>query len=208
VNRFEEGLARYLPAGFTAFLRSVKIGVIGAGGLGSNCTMHLARSGFSDLVLADPDTVEPSNLNRQHFTLAQVGQAKVLALRENILAVNPAARMETHVLTVDAGNIREFFGSCQAVVEAVDDPRSKKRIVESLVPLGCLVVSASGIGGSGLAGRMLVRWPLTNLALVGDQTTPCDSATPPLSPGVGMAAAMQADIVLHHFLTLFQERTP
>lgn len=208
MNRFEDGLARYLQADVQAFLRSVKIGVIGAGGLGSNCAMHLVRSGFTDLVLADPDTVDPSNLNRQHFTLAQVGQAKVQALKNNLLAVNPATRIETHMLAVNAANITMFFGSCRAVVEAVDDARSKKRIVESLIPTGCLVVSASGIGGSGLAGRMRVRWPLANLALVGDLTTPCGSTTPPFSPGVGMAAAMQADIVLHHFLTLFQERTP
>jgi sulfur carrier protein ThiS adenylyltransferase len=206
VNRFEKGLARYLQADLQAFLRTVRIGVIGAGGLGSNCAMHLVRSGFADLVLADPDTVEPSNLNRQHFTLAQIGEPKAQALKNNLLAINPATRIETHLLAINADNIAVLFGSCQAVVEAVDDARSKKCIVESLIPTGCLVVSASGIGGSGLAGRMLVRRPLTNLVLVGDLTTPCDSATPPFSPGVGMAAAMQADAVLHHFITLFQER--
>ena len=73
MNQFEQGLQRYLDAGLLAFLRTVRIGIIGAGGLGSNCAMHLVRSGFSDLVLADADSIEPSNLNRQHFVLAQVG---------------------------------------------------------------------------------------------------------------------------------------
>jgi sulfur carrier protein ThiS adenylyltransferase len=168
--------------------------------------MHLVRSGFADFVLADPDSVEPSNLNRQHFTLAQIGQSKVLALESNLLAVNPAARIQSHVQAVHAANMLTLFGSCQAVVEAVDAPTTKKLIVETLVPTGCLVVGASGIGGTGRAGRMPLRRPLANLVLVGDMSTPCDASTPPCSPGVGMAAAMQADAVLHHFLTLFQER--
>ena len=208
MNAFERGLGRYLDEGFIAFLRTVRVGIIGAGGLGSNCAMHLVRSGFSDLVLADPDTVEPSNLNRQHFTLAQVGRPKVLALRDNLLAVNPDARIMAHVRAVDAGNMAEIFGSCRAVVEAVDDARTKKLIIETLLPTGRLVVGASGLGGAGVAERMRVSRPLPNLVLVGDLTTPCDAATPPLSPGVGMAAAMQADAVLHHFLTLYQENRP
>ena len=208
MNAFERGLGRYLDEGFIAFLRTVRVGIIGAGGLGSNCAMHLVRSGFSDLVLADPDTVEPSNLNRQHFTLAQVGRPKVLALRDNLLAVNPDARIMAHVRAVDAGNMAEIFGSCRAVVEAVDDARTKKLIIETLLPTGRLVVGASGLGGAGVAERMRVSRPLPNLVLVGDLTTPCDAATPPLSPGVGMAAAMQADVVLRHFLTLYQENRP
>jgi sulfur carrier protein ThiS adenylyltransferase len=208
VNAFERGLARHLDEGFLAFLRTVRVGLVGAGGLGSNCAMHLVRSGFADLVLADPDTVEPSNLNRQHFTLAQVGRPKVLALRDNLLAVNPDARVEAHQRSVDEAGLAELFGDCRAVVEAVDSAATKKLVVEALVPTGRLVVSASGLGGTGIAGRMAVRRPLPNLILVGDLSTPCDAATPPLSPGVGMAAAMQADAVLNHFLTLYQENRP
>lgn len=208
MNAFEEGLLRYLDAGFLEYLRDVRVGVIGAGGLGSNCAMHLIRSGFSDLVLADPDTVEPSNLNRQNFSLAQVGTPKVEALKANLLDVNPDARIETHLLALDADNMPGPFASCRAVVEAVDDARIKKLIVETLAAPERLVVGASGIGGAGCAGRMRVVRLMPGLVLVGDMTTPCDTATPPLSPGVGMAAAMQADVVLHHFLTTFKETRP
>ena len=206
MNAFEEGLTRYLDRGFLDFLRTVRVGIVGAGGLGSNCAMHLVRSGFADLVLADPDTVEPSNLNRQHFTLAQVGRRKVMALRDNLLAVNPDARVEAHVRAVDADGMAELFGSCRAVVEAVDDARTKKLVIETLLPTGRLVVGASGLGGAGVAERIRVSRPLPNLVLVGDLTTPCDAATPPLSPGVGMAAAMQADLILNHFHTIYKER--
>ena len=106
----------------------------------------------------------------------------------------------------EAEGMAELFGSCRAVVEAVDEARTKRLVIETLLPTGRLVVSASGLGGTGVAERMRVSRPLPNLVLVGDLTTPCDAATPPLSPGVGMAAAMQADAVLHHFLTLHQEK--
>ena len=204
MNSFEQGLARYLDEGLLAFLRTVRIGVIGAGGLGSNCAVHLVRCGFSSLVLADRDTVEASNLNRQHFTLDQIGRPKVEALRENLLAINPAARIEAHRLHVDAGNMTGLFAACDAVVEAVDDPRAKKLIVETLAHGPRLLVAASGMGGIGRAGQMRARRLRPGLVVVGDHATPCAAATPPLSPGVGMAAAMQADVVLNHFHTLYQ----
>lgn len=206
MNAFEEGLARYLRPGFLEFLRTVRIGVIGAGGLGSNCAAHLVRSGFADLVLADADTVEPSNLNRQYFTLAQVGTPKAQALRENLLAINPAAGIEAHHLHVDALNMSQLFDACDAVVEAVDDPRTKKLIIETLAPKKSLLVGASGLGGFGRAGEMRARYLGPRLVIVGDHSTPCAASTPPLSPGVGMAAAMQADVILNHFHTIYEER--
>jgi sulfur carrier protein ThiS adenylyltransferase len=208
MNPFEQGLLRYLDAGFLDYLRTVRVGVIGAGGLGSNCAMHLVRSGFSDLVLADPDSVEPSNLNRQNYSLAQVGTPKVEALKANLQAVNPDARVETHRTAMDADNMAGIFGSCRAVVEAVDDARTKKLVVETLAAPERLVVGASGIGGTGCAGRMRVVRLMPGLVLVGDMTTPCDADNPPLSPGVGMAAAMQADVVLDHFLAIYKESIP
>lgn len=71
--------------------------------------MHLVRCGFANLVLADADEVEPSNLNRQHFTLAQVGRPKVEALRDNLTAINPAARIEALHLHVNTRNMTELL---------------------------------------------------------------------------------------------------
>lgn len=205
MNSFQRGLARHLGGDWVKFAASVPIGIIGAGGLGSNCAMHLLRSGFSRLILADPDIVEASNLNRQFFTLDQIGRTKVEALRHNLLAVNPDAEITTHPLAVDAANMRDLFGSCRAVVEAVDRPDTKKLILETLMPTGCLLVGASGMGGAGLAGTMSLRKLGANCVIVGDQITACSAAAPPLSPGVGMAAAMQADVILNYFLTKLQE---
>jgi len=65
MNEFEIGLMSYLGREKLEKLGKVKVGIAGAGGLGSNCALHLVRSGFKNLKIVDFDVVEPSNLNRQ-----------------------------------------------------------------------------------------------------------------------------------------------
>ena len=65
------------------------VGIAGLGGLGSNIAVHLARLGVGRLVLVDFDTVEISNLNRQHYTMKDIGIPKTLALLEQLEAINP-----------------------------------------------------------------------------------------------------------------------
>ena len=63
-------LEGHLAAEQCKVLASARIGMAGAGGLGSNCAVFLARTGIRDFVIADPDVVALSNLNRQHFSPA------------------------------------------------------------------------------------------------------------------------------------------
>ncbi len=56
-----------------AQLERFTVGIAGAGGLGSNCAIALARSGIGTLVLSDFDVVEEANLNRQYFFADQSG---------------------------------------------------------------------------------------------------------------------------------------
>lgn len=49
------------------------VAIAGLGGLGSNIAVMLAQLGVGKLLLVDFDTVEPSNLNRQHYTLRHLG---------------------------------------------------------------------------------------------------------------------------------------
>jgi len=198
------GLTRHLDPAALDYLARVTVGVAGAGGLGSNCAMHLVRSGFIRLVLADFDVVEPSNLNRQCYVAAQVGQPKVEALAENLRAVNPELDLTLHRTRLDQDNAATVFGACHAVVEALDDPRAKKALAEAVLPGPALLVAASGIGGFGRAGAIRSRVLRHNFVLVGDGQTACGPEAPPLSPMVGVAAAMQADAVLAHFLNRFQ----
>ena len=75
-------------------VRSVRVGIAGAGGLGSNCALNLVRVGFEKLTIADFDRVDASNLDRQFYFLDQVGKIKVEALKENLLRINPALELK------------------------------------------------------------------------------------------------------------------
>ena len=67
-------------------LKKFRVGIAGAGGLGSNCAIALARSGVGTIVLSDFDVIEEPNLNRQYYFIDQVGMMKTVALKENICA--------------------------------------------------------------------------------------------------------------------------
>jgi len=200
VNLAERGMAEYLGPERLARLQALTVGIAGAGGLGSNCAMHLVRSGFRRFVIADFDVVEPSNLNRQAYRLDQVGQHKVDALAANLRQVNPEAEVEAHRVRLAPDNLRELFAGCDAVVEALDDAAAKAMVAEAYWSGDVLLVAASGMGGAGDADALVTRKLRDNVWLVGDGETPCDASHPPFSPRVGVAAAKQADVVLSHFL--------
>ena len=84
----------YLTKTEREILEDAKVGIAGAGGLGSNCAMHLVRAGVKRLVIADFDVVSESNLNRQFFFRDQLGMKKVEALKANLLRINPEAEVE------------------------------------------------------------------------------------------------------------------
>lgn len=68
--------------------------VLGAGGLGSPAALYLASAGVGTLVLADGDTVDTTNLQRQILhTDARVGQLKALSGQIALAAVNPETRV-------------------------------------------------------------------------------------------------------------------
>lgn len=198
---FKEGLSRYLSAAQLTALRQVRVGFAGAGGLGSNACMLLARSGVENFVLVDGDTVDHSNLNRQHYFPCHVGQAKVAALAEQVRALNPEVQANCHECWLTTENIPSMLEKADIWVEALDEAGMKRRFVEAALQAGCFVVSASGIAGYG--GPPMQKKVLgTKLVLVGDFSTDISQA-PPLAPRVMQAAAMQADAVLEYVLNLY-----
>lgn len=193
---FGDVLTKYLKPEDLAKIRSLKVGIAGAGGLGSNCAMSLVRSGFSQLVIVDFDLVEASNLNRQFYFLDQIGRPKVEALKENLMRINPELQIEAVQEKLETERMREIFAYCDAVVEAFDNPIYKRKLVETFMTTGKLVVSASGLAGIGNSDQIKVRRIKDNFYLVGDLETAVRHDQPPLSPRVNVAAAKQADVVL------------
>jgi hypothetical protein len=78
-----------------ARLRESKVFIPGVGGMGGAAFMALVRAGVGHFVIADIDTFEVSNLNRQLFaTLPMVGRPKAEVARETALTINPEATIE------------------------------------------------------------------------------------------------------------------
>lgn len=198
-----EGLARYFSGPQLEALRGARVGIVGAGGLGSNVAMMLARSGVRALTVADPDFVEASNLNRQAYFPEDVGMPKVTALSRLLLALEPGMLLVRHRTAVTRANAAALFAACPIVVEAVDDAGTKAMLYTIFAPVKALYVTASGMAGSGCGegGEMVRRRPRNNTVAVGDFTHAVDVAHPPLAPRVTQAAAMQADAVLQYILS-------
>ena len=186
----------YLTPAERVVLEKVRIGVAGAGGLGSNCAMHLVRSGIRHLVVADFDVVGESNLNRQFFFRDQLGMKKVDALKANLLRIDPEVDVQAVDVRLDAASTRELFENCDIVVEAFDVVEAKTMILSTLMPLGMRLVTVSGLAGWGKSNAMRVRKMGANVVVVGDGETGVATDVAPASPRVGIAAAMEANAVV------------
>ena len=197
---FESGLLGYFNAEQLACIRSVRVGIAGVGGLGSNCANALVRSGFNKLLLCDFDRVEPTNLNRQFYFADQVGRLKVEALAENLRRINSALEPELFRARITPENVRAVFAACDVVVEAFDSAESKKMLIEALLNSGKLLVAASGLAGWGNTDALTTRQVTADFYLVGDQVTEVGRSCPPCAPRVNVVAAKQADVVLRWVL--------
>jgi sulfur carrier protein ThiS adenylyltransferase len=185
----------------TARLRNKTVGIAGAGGLGSNCAVALARTGIGKLIIADFDIIKTENLNSQYFFTDQVGQKKVYALRDIIKRINPGVEVEVHDLKLEPGNIGQIFKSCNIIVEAFDMAEMKKMLVETVIAemADKFLILGSGIAGFG--NNSSIKTTNTgNIYICGDQENKAGSTRPPLAPKVGIVANMQANQVLELLL--------
>ncbi|MFZ5634063.1 MAG: sulfur carrier protein ThiS adenylyltransferase ThiF [Bacillota bacterium] len=200
MNGFEKALAGMLGGENLARIQKVKVGIAGAGGLGSNCALFLVRCGFKRFKIVDFDVVEDSNLNRQFYFARQVGCRKVYALKENLLLVNPGLEIEALPERIEKENLADLFKDCDALVEALDGAGYKKMVVEACINSGKLLVAASGLAGWGRSEGIKIHRIKDNFFLVGDLVSAAGPHCPALAPGVNVAAAKQADVVLSYFL--------
>lgn len=178
-------------------LKDKKVGIAGCGGLGSNVAQMLVRSGIRKLVLADFDRVQESNLNRQFFFKDQIGQEKVMALRYNLLKIQPKLELECHISRLNPGLIQRFYANCDVLVEAFDVAENKAMLFETMsknLP-NTPVIGVSGLAGMDNAEKMqIVRDG--NLILIGDFSDDVSDELPPLAPKVIIAAGLQVNEAL------------
>ena len=188
-------------------LGKFKVGIAGAGGLGSNCAVALARSGIGTLVIADFDIIEKDNLTRQYYFTDQVGMAKTFALRENIKRINPDVQVIIHQKKLERSNIPGIFSGCNVIVEALDNSETKQMFIETIqLNMGNIpVVVGSGIAGFGKSEIIRCRKIDDTLYICGDEFSEISETLPPMAPRVGMVANMQANVVIELLMRINEE---
>lgn len=198
MNEFEKSIYERIGEDSYKRISSACIGIIGCGGLGSNAAVCLARSGFKHFVLMDHDRVDYSNLNRQYFFYNDVGRLKAEVLKEKLLSINPGVQAEIYIEKADGGNI-SIFKTADALVEAVDTAETKAFIVSFGAANKIFTVSSSGMAGYGDGKNMTVK-QIGGVYITGDMVSGISGTMHPYAPKVAIAAALEADIILAHFM--------
>ncbi|MCX7884851.1 MAG: sulfur carrier protein ThiS adenylyltransferase ThiF [Caloramator sp.] len=189
----ENILLNYLTLKQIDKIKNTSITIVGCGGLGSNISKILIRTGFENLTLIDFDYVEEKNLIRQDYCKCHIGMLKTQALKENLLQINEKSNLEIINIKINEKNI-DILKSADIVVEAVDDVHIKRTIFEFCINYNIKIVSASGIAGFGDCENIKIKRG-KNFSIVGDFKKSVENFSP-LMPKVCAVASIQADEVL------------
>ncbi len=105
-----------------AKLKSARVLVIGAGGLGAPALLYLAAAGVGTLGVVDDDVVSLSNLQRQiiHAT-PDIGMRKVDSAEAAIARLNPQVATETHMMRLDGSNALDLISSYDIIADGSDN---------------------------------------------------------------------------------------
>lgn len=144
------GLRRlYGDAGY-ARLRTLRLVVVGLGGVGSWAVEALARSGVAALTLIDLDHVAESNVNRQVQALTStLGQHKGEALKLRIAEIHPCCEVQVIDAFVDEGNWPALLAGkpIDGLIDACDQSRAKLALAAWALRQRMPFVSVGAAGG-------------------------------------------------------------
>lgn len=183
-------------------LRNSKVAIAGLGGLGSHIAVMLARSGVGQLHLVDFDIVDLSNLNRQVYTVDELGMPKTEALKRILLKINPYINVSYENVKVDNKNIKQLFTGFNIVCEAFDNPSAKAMIVSELLSRDSetIIVSGSGMAGYGDANEIKTEKKFLRLYVCGDGKSDAFEGIGLMAPRVMICAGHQANMIVRLIL--------
>jgi adenylyltransferase/sulfurtransferase len=124
--------------------------IVGAGGLGCPVALYLGAAGVGRLLLADGDTVDLTNLQRQigHATAA-IGENKADSLARSVLAINPEIEVRPIREALAGSALGEAVAAVDLVVDASDNFATRHAVNRACVQYGKPLVSGAAIGFSG-----------------------------------------------------------
>ncbi|MBQ9486212.1 MAG: tRNA threonylcarbamoyladenosine dehydratase [Selenomonadaceae bacterium] len=149
VNDAFDRIKRLIGAENFLKLNSATVAIFGIGGVGSFTAEALARSGIGHLILIDKDNIDVTNINRQiHALNSTVGKSKVEVMRNRILDINPAAKVDAvQKFYLPDENADSFF-ICRYdyVVDAIDTITAKINLAAECQRRNIPLISSMGAG--------------------------------------------------------------
>ena len=118
-------------------LKSARVLVVGAGGLGSPVALYLAAAGVGTLGLVDFDEVDATNLQRQILHgESDVGRLKLDSARDRLAETNPHVRVVAHEARLSGGNALSTLSGYDVVVDGTDNFPTRYLVNDACVMLG------------------------------------------------------------------------
>ena len=125
-------------------LKSAKVLVVGAGGLGAPLLLYLAAAGVGTLGIVDFDTVDASNLQRQIlYGVSDIGKSKVACARARLLELNPHIKVNTYPIALTSDNALDILRNYDIVADGTDNFPTRYLVNDACVLLGKINVFAS-----------------------------------------------------------------
>jgi molybdopterin/thiamine biosynthesis adenylyltransferase len=137
-------------------LRRSTVAVIGAGGTGSAALEILARAGVGRIIIADPDYMDESNLERVHGSLPEHAvrrESKASIARAHVMSIDPTCRVDAYVGALPQAEILDAVVTADVALGCTDQQHS--RLALSDLALRYLVPSIDcGVMLEGVAGKV------------------------------------------------------
>jgi adenylyltransferase/sulfurtransferase len=131
-------------------LRRARVLVLGLGGLGCPAALYLAAAGVGELLLADGDAVELSNLQRQiAHAMSDLGRNKAASVADSIAAINPHVRTAVVAEHLDEPELHELASQVHLVVDASDNYPTRFALNRACIAAGIPLVSAAAVRSEG-----------------------------------------------------------
>ena len=141
-------------------LLDARVLIVGAGGLGSPAAMYLAAGGVGTIAIADHDTVDLTNLQRQimHST-EMIGAPKVESARATLHRLNPLTRIEPLQARLEGRALDEQVAAADVVLDCSDNFATRHAVNRACVHRRKPLVSGAAIRFDGQVSVFDLRRP-------------------------------------------------
>ncbi|MHA1147857.1 MAG: HesA/MoeB/ThiF family protein [Promethearchaeota archaeon] len=131
-------------------ISKIKVLQIGAGGLGSSCSLYLVAAGIQELTIIDNDIVDISNLQRQIlYNESQVDKVKVEMAKETLSKLNSEVKINVFKDYVDNESIEKYIKNQDFIIDCSDNIKTKFLVNKTAVKynLKCIIAGIEDFYG-------------------------------------------------------------